>query len=99
MRLPSVAARTHSTTRKETIMSIQEKTAPRESANAHAKDRPPAEVAALLRQIQELLDGGYPKKALEAIGLTKIESPWLRNAAGVCQLRLGNPQFALDTLK
>jgi hypothetical protein len=59
----------------------------------------PAEVAALLHEVRKLLDVGNTAEALERIGRSKLSSPWLLNAAAVCQLRLGNTRFAVDALR
>jgi len=54
------------------------------------------EVREVLDQVAEHLNNDRPKQALEVVNRVKIKSPWLSNAAGVCQLRLGNPQAAVD---
>ena len=59
-------------------------------------DIKPPEVAAVLAKVEQQLQEGEVKRALETIGRARISSPWLANAAGVCQLRLGNPQVAVD---
>jgi hypothetical protein len=55
----------------------------------------PADVAGLLRQAQDLLDAGRGVDALTLLGRAK-SSPWVTNALGVCQLRLGNPAIAVS---
>jgi hypothetical protein len=42
-----------------------------------------------------LLDDQCPDKALEVINRSRLRSPWITNAAGVCQLRLGNAKQAV----
>lgn len=59
----------------------------------------PAEVTDLLGKVERFLQEGEPKKALDAIARAKINSPWVTNAAGVCQLRLGNAKVAVDALR
>lgn len=57
------------------------------------------EVSALLRDVEALLQKDEPKQALSLLSRAKNESLWLRNAVGVCQLRLGNAQFAVDIFR
>jgi hypothetical protein len=52
-------------------------------------------VAKILAQVRTHLENGHPKAALETISRANIASPWLANAMGVCQLRLGNTEAAL----
>jgi hypothetical protein len=63
-----------------------------------ADSRPP-EVADLLGQVGRLLAEGQPAAALERIRRSRLRSPWLTNAAGVCQLRLGNATVAVDAFR
>jgi len=69
------------------------------TSNQEPKPALPAEVEAALDKVASLLAENNPKEALEYIGRTKSGSPWLRNAAGVCHMRLGHAKSALDTLK
>lgn len=57
------------------------------------------EVAELLIRMEALLQAGEPQKAVDLIARTKLRSPWLTNALGVCQLRLGNAQGALELFR
>jgi hypothetical protein len=57
------------------------------------------EVTDLLGQVAKLLEEGQPAAALERITRSKLRSPWLANAAGVCQLRLGRATVAVDTFR
>lgn len=50
----------------------------------------------VLTQVDKLLKDGKPEKALHLIRGCGVSSPWLSNATGVCQLRLGNPKPAVD---
>ena len=59
----------------------------------------PKDVAELLKLVESLLSDNQPNKALEAVRLSKSSSPWIRNAAGVCQLRLGNVRSAVDVYR
>jgi hypothetical protein len=56
-------------------------------------------VASLLGAVRELLEEGRPEAALERIRRSGLSSPWLVNAAGVCQLRLGNAKASVDTFR
>ena len=57
------------------------------------------EVAEVLEKVEELLAQGQPGAALARISSSRLSSPWLTNAAGVCQLRLGNAKIAVDTFR
>jgi len=59
----------------------------------------PSQIADMLIKAEELLRAGEPMKALDLIGRTKIRSPWVTNALGVCQLRLGNTKDAVDVFR
>ena len=50
----------------------------------------------LLQEVDKLLMAGSPHRALELISQSKLQSPRVVNATGVCQLRLGNAQSAVD---
>jgi hypothetical protein len=72
---------------------------PQAAVEKNGKETPPAHVIDLLRDTAALLDAGEPRKALEGINRAKAESPWLRNAAGVCQIRLGNTAAAMEIFR
>jgi hypothetical protein len=57
----------------------------------------PAGEADLLTRADALLEGGRPGAALALLPPT--DSPWLRNARGVCLLRLGRPAEAIEVLR
>lgn len=69
------------------------------SSSTRAVEGWPAEVSDLLGRMSKLLDEGQPAAALELLGRNKQSSPWLTNAAAVCQLRLGNTSVAVDALR
>jgi hypothetical protein len=69
------------------------------ATRANAVDTTPPEAADLLGQVAKLLEEGQPAAALERISRSKLSSPWLTNAAGVCQLRLGDAKVAVDTFR
>lgn len=50
----------------------------------------------VLKQVDNLLKAGKPEKALHLLRGCGVSSPWLSNATGVCQLRLGNAKPAMD---
>jgi hypothetical protein len=66
---------------------------------ATAIDARPPEVAGMLGEVEKLLEAGQPAAALELVGRSRIGSPWLANAAAVCQLRLGNAAAAVETYR
>lgn len=63
-----------------------------------AETRPP-EVADLLAKVGRHLQDNEPKRALDLIAQAKVNSSWVTNAAGVCQLRLGNSKVAVDVFR
>jgi hypothetical protein len=69
------------------------------TGQANAAEARPPEVADLLGKVEKLLEEGRPAAALQRVGSSRISSPWLANAAGVCQLRLGNVKAAVDTFR
>lgn len=66
------------------------------SAPAPSPAWPASEVETLTR-VSEVLDQGRPDSALSL--LPAGGTPWLRNARGVCLMRLGRPSQALDALR
>ncbi len=59
----------------------------------------PQDIASVLKNVARLLDEGSNDAALDLVHRTKSKSPWLSNAAGVCHMRLGNYQLAVDTFR
>jgi hypothetical protein len=78
---------------------VRESTDSLPSASSTDADAPSPAVDAILAQIEETLAGGNYKHALELVSRSKIKSPWLTNAAGVCQLRQGNTTAALHAFR
>lgn len=60
---------------------------------------PPEELATLFRDIERHLEARSPDKALEIVRRSRISSPWMTHAAGVCQLRLGNAAAAITAYR
>jgi predicted Zn-dependent protease len=58
----------------------------------------PPEAVDLLTRVEQLLQEGRPQAALALLPVT-TDSPWLRNARGVCLLRLGLASQAVETLR
>jgi hypothetical protein len=56
-------------------------------------------VADVFGKVEKLLEEGKPAAALARIRSSGIDSPWLANAVGVCQLRLGDARAAVDTFR
>jgi hypothetical protein len=88
-------------TKKRSTYMVQKTTSPQmgPDSQASAADASRPEVADLLGKVEQLLANGQPSTALQRIGSSKVSSPWLANAAGVCQLRLGNAKAAVDTFR
>jgi hypothetical protein len=57
------------------------------------------EVADLFRKVDELLREGQADKALDVLARAGVKSPWVTNALGVCQLRLGSVKVAVDLFR
>jgi hypothetical protein len=56
--------------------------------------------AELLGKVARLLQEGRAEKAVEAISHSKLlDSPWVKNALGVCLLRLGEAERAARVLR
>ncbi|HMP04316.1 MAG TPA: hypothetical protein PKD86_03705 [Gemmatales bacterium] len=64
----------------------------------HAAPRD-SEVEELLRKAEVLLKENEPRKALDLISRSRIHSPWVTNALGVCQLRLGQAKIAVEAFR
>lgn len=70
------------------------------ATTTHAADRRaawPAADADLLTRVDAHLRDGRPGEALALLPVTG--SPWLKNARGVCLLRLGRASQAIDALR
>src|SRR5437660_1356683 len=63
---------------------------------ARNPDRPP-EAADRLTRVDQLVREGRPREALD--WFPRTGPPWVRNARGVCLLRLGRPGEAIDALR
>lgn len=59
----------------------------------------PPNMVELLDKVGQLLEEGQAAKALELIAHAKVQSPWIKNALGVCQLRLGKSKLAVDVFR
>jgi len=57
------------------------------------------EFPGLRGQIEDLLKTGQPKKALDVLAGSKIDSPWSTNATGVCLMRLGQVEQAVGVFR
>src|SRR5262245_47553783 len=66
-------------------------TVPSRSANTASDD--------VLAQVGALLEDKQAYDALALLGRLKPASIWTTNAIGVCQLRLGNAQIAVDVFR
>jgi predicted Zn-dependent protease len=53
----------------------------------------------LPEQIEKLLQAGQPKKALDVLARSKVQSPWSTNAVAVCLLRLGRAEQAVELFR
>jgi hypothetical protein len=78
---------------------LEMKAPPSATPPVNGEETRPPEVVALLSKAANLLDEGKPALALDAIARLRINSPWARNALGVCQLRLGNAGVAVEVFR
>jgi hypothetical protein len=68
-------------------------------AEKQALSGAPDDVRKLLAEVESLLEAGQADRALQLLSRTKVKSSWLANAAGVCRLRQGRPDEALDIFR
>ena len=66
---------------------------------AGATEKHPPEHRAVLNQVERLLRAGQPKQALDLLARSKDHSPWSTNATGVCLLRLGQADRAVELFR
>lgn len=65
-----------------------------------ARQAPPdTSEAGLLRRVAQLLQGAQPEAALNLLNTTARNTPALRQARGVCLLRLGQSELALKLFR
>jgi len=57
------------------------------------------EEADLFGKVDTLLREGQADKALNVLARASVKSPWVTNALGVCQLRLGSVKVAVDLFR
>lgn len=67
-----------------------------ETVNAASPTPRSSDIDDVLAKVDALLQADNPSKALDLIARTRSHSPWLTNAIGVCQLRLGKAEVAAD---
>jgi hypothetical protein len=53
----------------------------------------------LLAKVQVLLEDGKYPQVMELIARSKVDSPWVTHALGVCHLRLGNAAKAVEIFR
>src|SRR5438105_2031822 len=66
---------------------------------AGTSERHPPECRALFDQVERLLQAGQPKQALDLLARAEVHSPWSTNATGVCLLRLGQADRAVELFR
>jgi hypothetical protein len=81
------------------LRSYNRTTAATPTAQGNGSEAQSPEVAHVLVKVKQLLDDQCPDKALEVISRSRLASPWITNAAGVCQLRLGNARQAVSAFQ
>lgn len=63
------------------------------------RESPPSAVAGVLDEVEKLLQDGRPQQAFQIMNRARHNSPWLTNAAAVCQLRLKNYSVAMTSFR
>jgi hypothetical protein len=66
---------------------------------AGTAEKHPPESRAVLDQVEKLLQAGQPKQALDLLARSKVHLPWSTNATGVCLLRLGQADRAVELFR
>ncbi len=56
-------------------------------------------IAEVLLRVEQKLAANRPDQAMEVISRSKIGSPWMTNALGVCQMRQGEYDKAVNTFR
>lgn len=56
----------------------------------------PTDLREILHSVQAALDRNQIENALAMLTQVKLNSPWIQNALGVCQLRLGDSSTAIE---
>lgn len=69
------------------------------SFDTNNETSPSPEVAGVLAKAKQLLDEQSPGKAVDVITRSRLSSPWLTNALGVCAMRLGNIKPAVTVFQ
>ena len=59
----------------------------------------PPEARAVMSQVELFLRAGQPRRALDLLARGKVQSPWATNATGVCLLRLGQADRAVELFR
>lgn len=62
-------------------------------------EKHPPESHAVLNQAEKLLQAGQARQALDLLARSKVHSPWSTNATGVCLLRLGQADRAVELFR
>ena len=74
-------------------------TQPANDTDRAATEGHPLEFPAVLGQLKELLQAGQPKQALDLLARSNAHSHWSTNATGVCLLRLGQADRAVELFR
>ncbi len=64
-----------------------------------ATEMHPPEHRTVLNQAEKLLQAGQPKQALDILARSKVHAPWSTNATGVCLMRLGQTDRAVELFR
>lgn len=78
---------------------IATKQLPGNSGQAATAEKHPSESLELRDQIEQILQAGQPKKALDVLARSRDHSPWSTNAIAVSLLRLGKAEQAIDLFR
>jgi hypothetical protein len=59
----------------------------------------PTEIVNVLGKVESLLQEGNAEKALDVLARSRLKSPWVTNANGVCLLRLDRAEQAVNLFR
>jgi len=66
---------------------------------ANGSEARTSQIAQLLRKVDDCLKEEHPKNGLNLVSRSKLDSPWVTNARGVCLLRLGEKEQATELFR
>lgn len=84
---------------KKKAAAVQEPSPRTGETSTKTTDTTSGALAELLGEVSRLLNDYQAATAISLLARTDLKSPWVTNARGVCELRLGYPAQAVETLR